>query len=160
MPFYLRTGKALAARDTEIAIHFKQAPGALFQRQRRSRPAANTLVLQIQPRRRHRAAIRGQAARTGGEVRAGADGLPLRRFFHAAPSTGYETLIYDCLIGDKTLFKRADDDRVRLARGAAFPGRLAATAGKSMATRPARTGRPAADALLARDGRAWREIGP
>ena len=80
-------------------------------------------------------------------------------YFKLAPSTGYETLIYDCMIGDATLFKRADEveagwrivqpivDAVA-ADGATPPLYLAGSSGPREA-----------DALLARDGRHWRDLG-
>jgi glucose-6-phosphate 1-dehydrogenase len=159
VPFYLRTGKALAARDTEIAIRFKTAPGALFESAGQAGPAANTLVLQIQPD--EGIALQFEAKQPGPEVSLKPVRMDFRYadFFAQAPSTGYETLIYDCLIGDKTLFKRADE--IEFGWRAVQPFLDAWSHGGQVHGYAAGSNGPsAADALLARDGRAWREIGP
>ena len=108
VPFYLRTGKALATRRTEVAIQFKQAPFALFRDTPVERLTPNDLILQIQPEEgallRFSAKIPGPSVRMGGvEMK-----FSYGDYFKAAPSTGYETLIYDCMMGDATLFQRAD----------------------------------------------------
>ena len=109
VPFYLRTGKALAVRRTEIAIQFKQAPFALFQDTPVDRLTANDLILQIQPEEgvtlHFSAKVPGPSVRMGGvEMK-----FNYNDYFQATPSTGYETLIYDCMKGDPTLFQRADN---------------------------------------------------
>ncbi len=80
-------------------------------------------------------------------------------FFQVAPSTGYETLIYDCMIGDATLFQRADN--VELGWQAVQPI-LDAWANNPAGDFPnyaaGTTGPAAADALLERDGRVWRSL--
>ena len=107
VPFYVRTGKALATRRTEIAIQFKRAPGVLF----RNMPAAlkpNLLVIHVQPH--EGISLRFAAKVPGRKVRLSDVEMDFKYadYFKAAPSTGYETLIYDCLCGDPTLFQRAD----------------------------------------------------
>ena len=109
MPFYLRTGKAPArAGAREIAIQFKQAPVALFRDTPVERLAPNFLVLRIQPDEgitlHFNAKVPGPTLAIDG---VGHD-FKYKDYFDAAPSTGYETLIYDCMIGDATLFQRAD----------------------------------------------------
>jgi glucose-6-phosphate 1-dehydrogenase len=109
VPFYLRTGKALAARRTEIAVKFKQAPYAMFRDTPVERLAQNLLVLRIQPD--EGASLQFNAKVPGPSIRT--DGVRMdfqyKDYFDAAPSTGYETLIYDCMMGDPTLFRRADE---------------------------------------------------
>jgi glucose-6-phosphate 1-dehydrogenase len=159
VPFYLRTGKALAARRSEIAIQFKQAPFALFRDTPVERLTPNDLILQIQPE--EGMMLRFSAKVPGPNVHM--DGVEMKfnyqDHFKAAPSTGYETLIYDCMIGDATLFQRADNieagwrvvqpalDAWAEDRATELPIYTAGTAGPSEA-----------DALLARDGRRWRPI--
>jgi glucose-6-phosphate 1-dehydrogenase len=159
VPFYLRTGKAMSARDTEIAIRFKQAPSALFQDTGGIGAEANTLILQIQPR--EGISLQFEAKRPGPEVLA----APVQMDFHyadyfdATPSTGYETLIYDCLIGDKTLFKGAEE--IEFGWRAVQPFLDAWREAGEVHDYPAGSAGPSeADALLERDGRAWRPIGP
>jgi glucose-6-phosphate 1-dehydrogenase len=161
VPFYLRTGKALAGRRTEIAIRFKAAPFALFRRTPVERLAQNLLVLRIQPD--EGASLQFNAKTPGPEIRIGGVRMDFKYadYFEAAPNTGYETLIYDCMIGDPTLFQRADNIEsgwrvVQPILDAWRDGRECADltwyAGGS-------EGPQAAEDLLARDGRAWRKIG-
>ena len=146
VPFYLRTGKALAARKTEIAIKFRSAPLALFRDMPVDSLAQNLLVLRIQPD--EGAALHFNAKIPGPEIRIENVRMNFKYedYFDAAPSTGYETLIYDCMIGDPMLFQRAIDieagwrvvdpileslARGRRARSAPLPGgqRRAASGG-------------------------------
>ncbi len=158
VPFYLRTGKALAARRTDIAVRFKNAPLALFRDTPVERLAQNLLVLRIQPDEgaslQFNAKIPGPAIRMGG-VRMD---FKYADYFDAAPSTGYETLIYDCMIGDATLFQRADN--IEAGWRAVQPILDAWKAGAcDLAAYPAGgEGPQAADELLARDGHSWRSI--
>ena len=159
VPFYLRTGKRLSARTTEIAIQFRQAPYALFRDTPVERLPANILTLRIQPD--EGLSVSFSAKRPGTEIEI--DGVAMdfayRDYFEPVATVGYETLIYDCLIGDPTLFQRADAVEVtwRAVQGlidswardpaADFPNYVAGSAGPA-----------AADRLLARDGRAWQPI--
>ncbi|GAB4067875.1 glucose-6-phosphate dehydrogenase [Ancylobacter sonchi] len=107
VPFYVRTGKALSVRRTEIAIQFKRAPGVLF----RHLPTAlkpNLMVIHVQPD--EGVSLRFAAKVPGRKVKLSEVEMDFKYadYFKAAPSTGYETLIYDCLCGDPTLFQRAD----------------------------------------------------
>lgn len=159
VPFYLRTGKRLAARTTEIAVQFRRAPYALFRDTPVERLPANILMLRIQPD--EGLSISFSAKRPGAEIEI--DGVAMdfayRDYFVPMATVGYETLIYDCLIGDATLFQRADTveaawsavqnllDSWRRERPSDFPNYAAGSAGPE-----------AADQLLARDGRAWLPI--
>jgi glucose-6-phosphate 1-dehydrogenase len=159
VPFYLRTGKALAARRSEIAIQFKQAPFALFRDTPVERLTPNDLILQIQPE--EGMTLRFSAKVPGPYVNM--DGVEMKfnykDHFNAAPNTGYETLIYDCMIGDPTLFQRADniEDGWRVVQPA-----LDLWAKDHVTELPTYSagscGPREADALLARDGRRWRRI--
>jgi glucose-6-phosphate 1-dehydrogenase len=159
VPFYLRTGKALAARRSEIAIQFKQAPFALFRDTPVERLTPNDLILQIQPE--EGATLRFSAKIPGPNVNM--DGVEMKfnykDHFNAAPNTGYETLIYDCMIGDATLFQRADNIEAgwRVVQPALEA--WAKDGAKALPIYPAGSSGPSeADALLARDGRRWRPI--
>jgi glucose-6-phosphate 1-dehydrogenase len=108
VPFYLRSGKRLAKRDTEVTIQFRRAPLLLLRDAAVDQVQPNRLTLHIQPD--ERISMRFQAKRPGPTVRM----VPAEMEFRysdladGSPSTGYETLIYDCMIGDSTLFHRAD----------------------------------------------------
>jgi glucose-6-phosphate 1-dehydrogenase len=159
VPFYLRTGKYLSRRRTEIAILFHQAPYALFRGTRVERMHPNWLILRIQPD--EGIALEFAAKRPGPSVKLSTVSMDFayKSYFHMAPNTGYETLIYDCMIGDATLFQRADNieagwlavqpvlDAWAQNRPKDFPNYRAGTSGPA-----------AADELLARDGRAWRPL--
>jgi len=108
VPFYLRTGKALAKRKSYITVQFKQAPLALFRDAPVERLPPNDLTLHIQP-------DEGVTLRFGVKIPRPSvriDGVDMKfnyeDAFETAPSTGYETLVYDCMTGDASLYQRAD----------------------------------------------------
>jgi glucose-6-phosphate 1-dehydrogenase len=160
VPFYLRTGKRLAAKSSRVAIQFKQAPLALFRDLPGDhRMVRNYLVLQIQP-------DEGVSLQFGAKV-PGPEmtveevimDFRYRDRFAMPPSTGYETLIYDCMRGDATLFQRADfvesgwrvlQPMLDAWQDPRAPGLAGYAAGSD--------GPKAADALLARDGRSWQPL--
>jgi len=160
VPFYLRTGKALARRRTEITIQFKQAPLALFRDTPVERLPPNDLTLYIQPD--EGMTLRFGVKVPGPTVRIGDVDMKFRYedAFQSMPSTGYETLIYDCMTGDPSLFQRADTieagwrvmqpvlDAWKQEGARELPIYEAGGAGPKEA-----------DELLARDGRRWRAIG-
>ena len=160
VPFYLRTGKALSARTTEIAVQFRQAPYSLFRDTPVEKLPANVLTLRIQPD--EGLSVSFSAKRPGAEIEI--DGVEMdfayRDYFAPIASVGYETLIYDCLIGDATLFQRADTVE---AAWCAVQGLLDAWARAPAGDFPnypaGGAGPEAADRLIARDGRAWRPLG-
>jgi len=108
VPFYLRTGKRLPGRSTEIAICFKQAPFPLFQKEGSGNIAPNWLVIRIQPD--EGISLSFGAKRPGALMRLGHVEMDFsyEDNFGAAPATGYERLLFDCILGDATLFQRAD----------------------------------------------------
>ena len=108
VPFYLRTGKRLASRATEIAIQFKRAPFQLFRDTPVENLETNRLVLYIQPE--EGLSLRFGAKIPGPIMHMGAVEMKFNYvdYFGRTPSTGYERLIYDCMMGDATLFQRAD----------------------------------------------------
>jgi glucose-6-phosphate 1-dehydrogenase len=161
VPFYLRTGKRLAKRHTEIAIQFKQTPFQLFRKAPYHTPHTNTLVIQIQPA--EGIALSFGAKVPGPLLRVGTVDMSFEysEYFGADAYTGYEVLLYDCMIGDATLFQRADMveagwtvvdpmlDVWRALPPKKFPNYASGTWG------PAES-----DQLLATDGRQWRRIEP
>jgi glucose-6-phosphate 1-dehydrogenase len=108
VPFYLRTGKALAARKTEIAIQFKHAPYMLFRDTPVEKLEPNCLIVRIQPDEgislQFGSKMPGTLMRTANVQM----NFNYADYFGVSYNTGYETLIYDCMIGDATLFQRAD----------------------------------------------------
>ena len=108
VPFYLRTGKHLSRRMTEIAIRFKQAPYAAFADTPVERLRPNWLVIRIQPD--EGISLQFEVKRPGPVVNLAAVKMDFRYndWFPPEPNVGYETLLYDVMIGDATLFQRAD----------------------------------------------------
>ena len=158
VPFYLRTGKRMSVRNTEIAIHFKQAPFAMFRDTPVEKMSPNVMVLHLQPH--EGISVLFSAKQPGQIVKLDPVRMDFRYedFFELKPSTGYETLIYDVLIGDPTLFNRADN--IEAGWKGVQPILDAWRAGRGeVHTYAAGTDGPAAaEAMLARDGRVWRKI--
>jgi glucose-6-phosphate 1-dehydrogenase len=160
IPFYLRTGKYMQRRQTEIAIRFRQAPYALFRGTQVERLNPNWMILRIEPN--EGISLQFAAKRPGPIVKLSSVSMDFayETYFKMAPNTGYETLIYDCMIGDATLFQRADNiefgwravqpilDAWAQNPPLDFPNYVAGGYGPA-----------AADDLLARDGNAWRTLG-
>jgi glucose-6-phosphate 1-dehydrogenase len=160
VPFYVRTGKRLPKRLTEIAIQFKRAPAVLFRRTDMGRPAPNMLVLRLQPD--EGIALRFGAKVPGPVLTIGQVDMDFsyEDYFGRTPSTGYETLLYDCMVGDATLFQRADNVEAGWRIVAPILDVWNAIPPRSFPNYAAGTWGPAdADELVARDGRAWRRPG-
>ena len=159
VPFYLRTGKRLSKRYTEIAIRFKQAPYALFRETPVEELDADWLILRIQPDESIR--LRFNAKRPGPAMALESVAMEFKYkdYFRQAPAVGYETLIYDCLIGDATLFQRADQVEAAWALVEPVLTGWANTAPRHFPNYASGSEGPsAANDLLARDGRSWRGI--
>jgi glucose-6-phosphate 1-dehydrogenase len=159
VPFYLRTGKYMKRRCTEIAIRFHQAPYTLFRGTNVEQMNPNWMILRVQPDEGIELVFAAKHPGPTVKLSNVSMNFAYRTFFKAAPNTGYETLIYDCMIGDATLFQRADNieagwqavqpilDSWTNAPRIECPNYVAGG-----------TGPAAADELLARDGRAWRPL--
>ncbi len=157
VPFYLRTGKRMAKHVSEITIQFKQPPFVLFRQTPVDHLKSNLLVVQIQPE--EGISLRFGAKIPGPFVDVGAVKMNFNYadYFGRTPSTGYETLIYDCMIGDSTLFQRAD--MVEAGWSVVQP-LIDAWASKQPTDfpnyAPGSWGPEEAEELLRRDGRHWR----
>jgi glucose-6-phosphate 1-dehydrogenase len=108
VPFYIRTGKRLCQRSTEIAICFKQAPYSAFRSTPVEALSPNWLVLRIAPD--ESISLQFEVKRSGPVVDLAAVAMDFRYrdWFSKDENVGYETLLYDVMIGDPTLFMRAD----------------------------------------------------
>ncbi len=108
VPFYIRTGKRMATRHTEIVMSFRRAPFVLFRDTPVEKLSSNYLTMHIAPDEgislHFSAKIPGPQMRLGGVDMA----FDYTDYFGTAPNTGYEVLLYDGMIGDQTLFQRAD----------------------------------------------------
>jgi len=108
VPFYIRTGKRMAARNSTIVVEFKKAPFVLFRETGVERLRTNRIVIHIQPD--EGITLHFGAKIPGPIVNVGPVDMDFnyRDHFKERVSTGYERLLYDCMIGDATLFQRAD----------------------------------------------------
>jgi glucose-6-phosphate 1-dehydrogenase len=157
VPFYLRSGKRLAHRDTEIVIQFRRAPLILLRDTPVSQVQPNRLTVHIQPD--ERITLQFEAKIPGPTIRM----KPVEMEFSysdleegANPSTGYETLIYDCMIGDSTLFHRADMVEAAWAVATPILDVWKALPPRDFPNYAAGSWGPrSADELIERDGRQW-----
>jgi len=159
VPFYLRAGKKMAERLTEVAIHFKSVPLVLFKDEAAGsvlQPAV--LTLRIQPQEgislRFVAKVPGENIQVGNVVM----NMTYADAFNRPISEAYERLLLDCMRGDATLFNRRDSvDRAWeliqpvLQVWEATPG--------VHVYEPGTAGPAVADEMMRRDGTSWRELG-
>jgi glucose-6-phosphate 1-dehydrogenase len=159
VPFYLRTGKRMPARNTHIVIQFRRAPFVLFRDTSVEHMMPNQLVLHIQPE--EGISLQFAAKVPGPIMRLGTVDMNFeyQQYFGKQPSTGYERLLHDCMIGDQTLFQRADMveagwnvvspvlDLWQALPPRNFPNYASGTWGPKDA-----------DELMERDGRRWRNF--
>src|SRR5258705_8187376 len=159
VPFYLRTGKRLPRRVSEISIQFRRPPLLLFRNTPVEHLSRNVLVIRMQPD--EGISLRFGAKIPGPIVRMGNVAMDFRTkdAFGSNPSTRYETLLYDAIQGDATLFQRANLDEAgwkivepvlevwKALPPHAFPNYAAGSWGPKEA-----------DEMIERDGRRWRRI--
>jgi glucose-6-phosphate 1-dehydrogenase len=160
VPFYLRTGKALGIKRTEVAIKFKQAPFAMFHCTAVDALAENYLVIGVEPT--EGIALQFNTKVPGPTITISGVEMKFRYkdYFKAEPATGYETLIYDCMIGDNILFQRADSVEAGWKAVQPFLEAWKKAGAKGLEKYPAGSEGPAAaEELLKRDGRSWRKLG-
>ncbi|HVZ64883.1 MAG TPA: glucose-6-phosphate dehydrogenase [Lacunisphaera sp.] len=158
VPFYLRSGKRLARRVSEIAIRFKRAPGNIFAESDRFNLAPNTLAFQIQPDEGLSLVLNAKVP--GLETRT----QPVKMNFRYATTFGsntpeaYERLVLDAMIGDGTLFIRGDETERSWQLITPILEHWAAQGRKGMDSYPAGSWGPSSSAaLLAANGHLWRE---
>jgi glucose-6-phosphate 1-dehydrogenase len=159
VPFFIRTGKHLAKRVTEIAVRFKEAPYAAFQDTPVNALSPNWLVLRIAPD--EGISLQFNVKKPGQEM----DLVPVKMDFHyrdwfpQLANVGYETLLYDVMIGDPTLYMRADmvEETWRVVQPA-LDAWAAVKAGAPAIYLSGSVGPDESDALLRRAGCAWRPL--
>lgn len=156
VPFYLRTGKRLGRRVTEIAVVFKRAPQLLFQRNQTLELGQNALVIRVQPDEGVTIRFGSKVPGAGNEVRDVTMDFGYGHAFTESSPEAYERLILDVLLGDPPLFPRHEE--VELSWKILDPVEEYWTqqGGPLEQYSPGSWGPPSADELLARDGRVWR----
>lgn len=158
VPFYLRAGKRLPRRATEIAVFFKEAPGYLFKTDKK-RNEQNTLVIRIQPDEGISLKMNCKVPGMSSQIQPVKMDFRYGSYFGSTPPEAYERLICDCMAGDSTLFARVDEvmaswklltpvlKKWKEERPSDFPNYPAGTWGPV-----------AADEMLERNGCSWRLI--
>jgi glucose-6-phosphate 1-dehydrogenase len=156
VPFYLRAGKRMPKRGTEIAIIFKDAPGFLFKQQgRKNEP--NVLAMRIQPDEGIAMKINCKVPGPSSPIQPVKMDFRYGSYFGGSPPEAYERLIWDCITGDSTLFARADEveqswniltpllEYWAKLPSSEFPNYAAGSWGPETA-----------DAMIEKEGRSWR----
>ena len=159
VPFYLRTGKRLPDKLSQVSIEFKPVPHQIFPGASGAHFEPNRLIINIQPK--EGIVLRFQAKQPGKGMRLQTVNMDFfyNEAFHVEPPEAYETLLYDVMQGDSTLFMRADQEHFAWSilqpildawtetPSADFPNYAAGTWGPQ-----------AGEALIARDGRSWHSV--
>ena len=160
VPFYLRTGKRLAKRATEIVIQFRRTPFVLFRNTAVKNLETNRLVIHIQPD--EGISLSFGAKVPGSVMRLGLVNMDFdyKTYFGAEHGTGYERLLRDCMAGDATLFQRADMVEAGWSVIQPIIDVWHALPPRGFPNYSARSWGPGeGEELLERDGRSWRRIG-
>ncbi|GAA4172829.1 glucose-6-phosphate dehydrogenase [Gryllotalpicola koreensis] len=155
VPFYLRTGKRLGRRVTEIAVVFKRAPQQLFDGSQTEALGQNALVIRVQPDEGVTIRFGSKVPGAGMQVRDVTMDFGYGHSFTEASPEAYERLILDVLLGDPPLFPRHEE--VELSWKILDPiEEFWATQGQPEQYKPGSWGPKSADDMMARDGRVWR----
>jgi glucose-6-phosphate 1-dehydrogenase len=156
VPFYLRTGKRLGRRVTEIAVVFNRAPEHLFRRNQTAGLGQNALVIRVQPDEGVTIRFGSKVPGAGTQVRDVTMDFGYGHAFTEASPEAYERLILDVLLGDPPLFPRHEE--VELSWKILDPVEefWRDQGGPLEQYTPGGWGPASANALLARDGRTWR----
>jgi glucose-6-phosphate 1-dehydrogenase len=160
VPFYLRTGKRLRGRVSDVVVRFRSAPLHLFRDTPISCTTSNELLLRLQPR--EGIALRFDVKRPGLEMQLGRVDMDFAyaEYFGETSATGYETLLRDAMRGDATLFQRADNVEEGWRVVQPLLEAWSADPPSDFPNYPAGSDGPEASAaLLAREGREWSRIG-
>lgn len=159
VPIFLRSGKRLAKRHTEIVIQFKRAPEVIFRETPVGQLQHNELAFKIQPEQGIELKFQAKIPGPSMHLQNVNMHFAYQEAFHAARGTGYERLIYDCMVGDATLFSRTDlvEAAWRIAQPMLdvwsslpprnFPNYAAGSWGPR-----------SSEELIGREGRSWRAI--
>jgi glucose-6-phosphate 1-dehydrogenase len=159
VPFYIRTGKRMPCKHSSIIIQFKRAPFVLFRDTSIERLTTNRLVIHIQPD--EGLTLHFGAKIPGPIVNMGPVDMDFNYVDHFGEqvSTGYERLLFDCMIGDATLFQRADMVEAGWTIVTPLLDVWSAIPARDFPNYPAGTWGPKdADLLLANDDREWKNI--
>lgn len=156
VPFYLRAGKRLPKRGTEIAVIFKDAPGVLFKQHGRKNDP-NVLAMRIQPDEGIAMKINCKVPGPSSPIQPVKMDFRYGSYFGESPPEAYERLIWDCILGDSTLFARADEVEQSWKILTPLLQYWAKNPSKDFPNYPSGSWGPkAADEMIEKDGRSWR----
>ncbi len=156
VPFYLRGGKRLPKKGTEIAIIFKDAPGVLFQ-QNGHKHDPNVLAMRIQPDEGIAMKINCKVPGPSSPIQPVKMDFRYGSYFGESPPEAYERLIWDCIIGDSTLFARSDEVEQSWAIFTPLLDYWAKHPPKDFPNYPSGSWGPKqADEMIQKDNRSWR----
>lgn len=162
VPFYIRTGKRMPGRYTEVAVVYKHAPNAMFRNSsfgHHDMPS-NMLVLRLQPQEGIDMTFNAKVPGPNMKLGTVTMDFHYKDHFGSEPTTGYETLLFDCMNGDATLFKRADTIETGWEIVEPILDVWSALPTRDFPNYAAGSWGPrAADELLERDGRQWKGCG-
>lgn len=161
VPFYLRTGKAMSRRRSEIVVRFKNAPARFFRDTATDSLSPNDLILHVQPDEGISLHLAVKEPGPQIELAKAEMRFDYASRFKTRPGTGYESLLYDCMTGDRMLFKQADEieESWRIVEPL-LQGNGHAVQVKPSIYAAGSDGPREADELLVRDGRTWRSLQP
>jgi glucose-6-phosphate 1-dehydrogenase len=158
VPFYLRTGKRLARRATEIAIQFRDVPHRLFQ-EAATDPQPNLLAIRVQPDEGILLRFNSKVPGLGLEIRPVTMDFTYGASFSADTPDAYETLILDSMLGDQSLFTRADEVEAAWSIVNPIHDAWLDSPAPEFPNYPSGSWGPeAAEELIERDGRRWRRL--
>ncbi len=158
VPFYLRTGKRLTKRVTEVAIQFKRPPYLLFQGAAAKQMQPNVLSMRIQPN--EGISLQVSAKAPGQEMRLRPVNLDFlyNSSFGVEPPEAYERLLLDAMLGDSTLFTRIDETQLAWKFVDTIVSDWKSTGTPLSHYEPGTWGPKEADMLIERDGKTWRRL--
>ncbi len=159
VPFYLRTGKRLPRKVSQVSIEFKPVPHQIFPGMVGDHFEPNRLIINIAPK--EGIVLRFQSKQPGKGMRLQTVNMDFyySEAFHVEPPEAYETLLYDVMMGDSTLFMRADQEHIAWSLIQPILTAWTNTPSADFPNYPAGTWGPeAGESLIARDGRSWHSL--
>ncbi len=161
-PFFVRTGKKLAAKRTEVVVQFRAPPANLFRGISPAPPEANRMIIEIAPRERFRLRFEGKVPGQGFTLAPVEMTMDYMEQFHAEPIEAYGPLIIDAMRGDQSLYKHRFEVEGGWRCVMPFLGPESAPLRRDIHANyaPGSWGPACAESLLTRDGRRWHDPAP
>ncbi len=155
MPFYLRTGKCMPEKLSEVVVRFRSPPLTLFQKQCETPVYPNDLIIRVQPEEGISWRLNGKIPGGQMNIRSVALDFSYKGTFHVDPPEAYERLIQDAMIGDQTLFIRSDEAEAAWSVIDPIESAWAGSPMKPEMYAPGTWGPASARNLIEEDGRRW-----